>query len=879
MSNDLKNILKEKINEISLILVMTPDGDAVGTGILVDLCNDLSALASGDPEFEKICKAAVFINENKDSPSCYKNIQDTINCFVKFIEDTDVTFPHENKNSSAIRQDSDEAEEDIDQEFIKEYIETHTLMLEDFEASILDCKNDPSKSYELGISVKRYLHNLKGDSGSVGLSGIGHACHTIEDMLVKNEAATMIQHLLNFKEWVIECMNDYAAGRKLSKGAKKFLAEVAALPLYESVYESENSKKSEVAASKEPQVAPIKEVEKSEVKSASVSPSKSPLDNTQKEYSLSGEMDILMEFSIEAEEHLGNMECVVLDSQGEYTKDNIDTIFRCVHSLKGGSAYFTLFEMTKCSHILENYLSEVRDGKRVFDPVLGELVLIYIDLQKNVLSRAKKAASSDGKMQTSQDSIEFLVSLDQYGRGEAVKSSEAVTSNSSKATSEQTASETAALKQLENMLTEQAAKNSLPAAKGDGKEEKLDIKTFVKVETVRLDNLIDSIGEMTIYTSMLIRHCRDLLSSNPEVMDATHRVEKLARDLQDVGMSMRLVPIKGLFQKMSRLVWDTSKKIGKDINFIMEGEDTELDRNLIDKLADPLMHMVRNSMDHGIESPEDRIAQGKPKAGKVSLSAYHSGGSIHIKISDDGKGLDPEKLLAKALEKGVIQEGQKLSQTETFQLIFAAGFSTAAVVTDLSGRGVGMDVVRRNVESLRGRIHIESTVGIGSTFTIELPLTLAIIDGIQVEVGSENFLIPSLSIVEFLKPKPEMLSNALDKGETLHFRGKYLPIFRLGDLYNFEPRYHDPLQATMIIVEYNHEHIALMVDEILGECSTVIKSLGSLFEEGKGIAGCAIMPRGNVALILDIISLVQLARASYRVRPSTPKYVEAQVLH
>jgi len=332
-------------------------------------------------------------------------------------------------------------------------------------------------------------------------------------------------------------------------------------------------------------------------------------------------------------------------------------------------------------------------------------------------------------------------------------------------------------------------------------------------------------------------------------------------------MSMRLIPIKGLFQKMSRLVWDVGRKLGKEVVFQTEGEDTELDRNLIDKLADPLMHMVRNSMDHGIEATEERLAKGKTKAGKVKLSAFHAGGSIHIRISDDGRGLNPDKLIQKAVEKGIITEGQKLSQEEAFHLIFAPGFSTAAAVTDISGRGVGMDVVRRNVENLRGRISITSEVDKGSTFTIEIPLTLAILDGIQTRVGIETFVIPSLSILEFVRPQRGMITHTLDRGETLNLRGMFLPVYRLGRLFGFESEVHSPQDSTMVIVQSNNDVVALMVDEILGECSTVIKSLGGMFENQEGITGCAIMPGGNIALILDMPSLIVLARKSYRFDP------------
>jgi two-component system chemotaxis sensor kinase CheA len=257
------------------------------------------------------------------------------------------------------------------------------------------------------------------------------------------------------------------------------------------------------------------------------------------------------------------------------------------------------------------------------------------------------------------------------------------------------------------------------------------------------------------------------------------------------------------------------------------------------------------------------------------LAAFHAGGSVHIQISDDGKGLDPEKLIAKAVEKGIISANQRLSNEEAYQLIFAAGFSTAAVVTDISGRGVGMDVVRRNVESLRGRIRIRSEVGRGSTFTIELPLTLAIIDGIQVRVGRENFIIPSLSIVEFVRPEPGSISTALDRGETFAFRDKYLPVFRLSHLYDIESSTNNLCDGALVVVENGTEYVALAVDAILGEYSTVIKNLGAMFADQKGTAGCAIMPDGDISLILDVRSLIELAREVY----SPPAALGVHPLH
>jgi two-component system, chemotaxis family, sensor kinase CheA len=819
--------LKDKANEISLMLVLLSEGDESGQQMIVELCRELSDLAVKQGGHPRLSAAVDFVLQSVGTPRITAILQEFTSSVGRYLDgDTDTRFPNETSEAEPAAKNVD-VSSDVDQRFLAEYIETHSLLLEDFEGSLLDARGEPHDPTELTTVVKRYIHNLKGDSGSIGLIGIERVCHAVEDALTGSSATLMMRELLLFKEWVVGCLNAYARGVPQEQTSDQFLQELKKMAGTPALGEDLSTP----LGSKE---EPLLEA------------------NDLGTYTLSGEHDIFIEFAAEAEEHLNSVESVILDAQGSYSKDEVDKIFRGVHSIKGGSAYFTIDEMTESSHILENFLSEVRDGKRELSPALSSLLLIYIDLQKSILRRAKEATQKDGIMIRSPLCSDFLKSLEEYRQGKTSPISKPPPSNQS----------------VQASPPVSRAKDSETSVEAENKSEKLEVKTFVKVETARLDHLIDSIGEMVIYSSMLIRHCRELLGHDENVMDATHRVEKFSRDLQDIGMSMRLVPIKGLFQKMSRLVWDTSKKLGKEITFSMEGEDTELDRNLIDKLADPLMHMVRNSIDHGIETPDEREKKGKPRVGKVRLAAYHSGGNIHIEIQDDGKGLDTEKLLSKAIEKGVVTEGQKLSDDEIRQLIFAPGFSTAAVVTDISGRGVGMDVVRRNVESLRGRIHIKSKVNEGSVFTIELPLTLAIIDGIQIEVGQESFLIPSLSIIEFVRPKPNMITNALDYGETLHFRGQYLPIYRIADLYGITPRYENPSDATLVVVDNNQEQIALMVDEILGECSTVIKSLGSIFEEGKGLAGCAIMPRGNVALILDIRSLVALARAEY----SVPKH-------
>jgi two-component system chemotaxis sensor kinase CheA len=311
---------------------------------------------------------------------------------------------------------------------------------------------------------------------------------------------------------------------------------------------------------------------------------------------------------------------------------------------------------------------------------------------------------------------------------------------------------------------------------------------------------------------------------------------------------------------MARLVRDLSHKAEKKINFVTRGEETELDRNIVDKIADPLVHMVRNSVDHGIESTEERVKSGKNPAGRIELRAFHQAGNIVIEIEDDGKGLNKDRILKKAIENGLVDAGQQLSEDEIFKLIFHAGLSTAEKITSISGRGVGMDVVKKNVESLRGKIEIASTPGKGTIFTIRLPLTLAIIDGQIIRVGQQRYIVPINSIVQTLKPDKAQLSSVHRKGEMVMVRGELLPMIRLYKLFNTVPTSEDPTQGLLVIVEEESKKCCLMVDELLGQQQIVIKSLGDGLGIVKGVSGGAIMGDGMVSLILDIPGIMTLAQ-------------------
>ncbi|HOZ46091.1 MAG TPA: chemotaxis protein CheA [Candidatus Hydrogenedentes bacterium] len=386
------------------------------------------------------------------------------------------------------------------------------------------------------------------------------------------------------------------------------------------------------------------------------------------------------------------------------------------------------------------------------------------------------------------------------------------------------------------------------------------VKEAVKVDATRLDLLVDAIGELVIAESMVSQSPELVGTASPDLLRHLNELDKITRELQEMGTSLRMVPIRPTFQKMARLVRDLAKKSNKEVTFVALGEDTELDKSVVDKIGDPLIHMVRNAVDHGLEASEaERRKAGKDPAGRVELRAFHKGGNIYIEVQDDGRGLDREAILAKAEERGLVRADASLSDREVWNLIFEAGFSTAKQITDVSGRGVGMDVVRRNIESLRGQVEIRSEKNKGSTFSIRLPLTLAIIDGMVVRVGQERYIIPTLSIVTSLRPDAKALSTVVNRGEMLMLQGELIPVIRLGRLFNTDHPHGDLTEAIITVVETDGRRTGLVVDEILGQQQTVIKSLGESMRGLSGIAGGAIMADGRVGLILDVGGLVKLA--------------------
>jgi len=677
-------------------------------------------------------------------------------------------------------------------------------------------------------------------------------------------------------------------------------------------------------------------------------------------------------FFEESFEGLDAMETGLLDlDTGDVESEEINTIFRAAHSIKGGAGTFGFMEVSNFTHVMETLLDEMRDGRRQVTQPTVDVLLDSVDFLREMLTAIQDDEEIDKeRMAQCQDA------LNQELNGDVSSAADATTEQTEIETTQKTDQPKGwqivfcpheslmqsgndpvrILRELEMLgdltvevdyqglpslydmdpeacylswdlrlegdvsrediddifawveddcdmairpIGEQApaveniiaddvvhndapdlqlvrdniqsasapqapAENTKPAKKesASSKEKKANTgSSSIRVDTDKIDTLINMVGELVITQSML-----SLLGDNFEVDKVDQlktglvQLERHTRELQESVMNIRMLPISFVFSRFPRLVHDLSSKLGKQIELKLSGEHTEVDKTVIELLSDPLVHLVRNSLDHGVEMPDVRVAAGKPAMGTVHLNAFHRGGNIVIEISDDGKGLDAEMLRGKAIEKGLIDETTNLTEKQCFELIFMAGFSTAAELSDISGRGVGMDVVRRNIQSLGGSIEIRSELGKGSTIAIHLPLTLAILDGQSIAVGDETYIVPLVSIIESVNLTPDMINRVIGKGETFRLREEYLPIVRMHEIFGIGSAKATSLtEGLVVVVEGQGNRCGLFVDDLLGQQQVVIKSLEANYRRAEGVSGATILGDGSVALILDIPGLLRLS--------------------
>ncbi len=567
---------------------------------------------------------------------------------------------------------------------------------------------------------------------------------------------------------------------------------------------------------------------------------------------LASDPELIGDFIMESREHLTAIELQLLTlDQDPANSEAINAIFRGFHTIKGMAGFLDLDPVRDLAHEVETVLDLARNAKLTVNSSVIDRILEGKDYL-NVWMTELEAMLRTGQTPTGPEAAGLLEAI----RG-LVTGVPAIAAGLPAAAPAAQPATPGLMELAREVAAPLAADNALETAPAEVVEASRSSEArsvgarSIKVETAKLDYLVDMVGEMVISQS-LVRHDPDLSAGlKPRLARNLSQLARITDDIQRTAMSMRMIPVGQLFQKTSRLVRDLSRKAGKLVELELAGEETELDRNIVEELADPLMHMVRNSVDHGIEVPADRIAAGKPAQAHVTLKAGHQAGHIVIQISDDGRGLSREKILRKAREKNLIEAGVELSEGEIFALIFQPGFSTADKITDVSGRGVGMDVVRKQVQKLRGRIDVISKPGEGTTFLLKLPLTLAIIDGLVVGVGDQRYIVPIFAVREMLRPAEEAISTIHGRQEMAMVRGSLIPVIRLHQRFHVKPKNQHPWESLLIVTESGSKLFGLMVDELIGKQEVVIKSLGEGMRNIAGVAGGAILGDGRVGLILD----------------------------
>ncbi len=640
-------------------------------------------------------------------------------------------------------------------------------------------------------------------------------------------------------------------------------------------------------------------------------------------------------FFEETEDILADLEKLLLRlASAPNEPELLNTIFRCAHSIKGGSATFGFADMARFTHSLETLLDLLRNGKAQVDTQITHLLLESLDQLKALLAVARGAAAAAKASETLIFQIEEVIALTGYVEEEwdedalraeiaqmlveqtgsasapdeqpaAVPDADAAPSTTFEEFFAPTPAPTLApTRAFDEIASDENAANvsafdvsastknafdvSVPVAKGETQAKPSSLIPYpssltvspsslsasvpagksetqtLRVATDKIDKLINLVGELIINQSMLNEVVQNFsMAKLPRLREAVAEMERASRELQERVMAVRMLPIKYAFGRFPRLVYDLATICGKKVELRTSGEDTELDKSVIEAIADPLTHLIRNSVDHGLETPEERRDAGKAETGIIALNAFHEGGSIVIEVSDDGRGLNGERILRKAIERGLLLESDPPPPDETlYNFIFHPGFSTAPQVTDLSGRGVGMDIVKQSAQSLGGSITLLSTPGHGTRFRIRLPLTMAILEGLSVLVGEEVYVLPLTSIVESIRPKAGEIRMLAGQREVALVRGEALPIMRLYQVFGAASFVTDPTRGLLVIVENAGLKVALLVDKLIGQSQVVVKSLETNYRKVEGIAGATIMGDGRVALIMDVPALIQSMRTS-----------------
>jgi two-component system chemotaxis sensor kinase CheA len=742
-------------------------------------------------------------------------------------------------------------------EIIQEFATESRDMIEQLEPAIIELgQNSDSETIN---SIFRLFHSMKGSAGFLEfdhMTRVAHAAENLLDLIRNNEIELVPNHV------TLLCAACDFAKEALDMVESDYNDDAMVAPaddISEQLHQA-------IELAKGGGEVQAETVEENSTPAADEQPTS---DSDFPEMEITDEMRL--SFVQEGNELLQNTEQGLLSwGENQDDKEFIGDIFRNIHSFKGNCGFFGFSQIEKISHQMENILDRIKSGSKLAVDNPADQLLASLDVLQKAVNNI-----SDGKDDTVENldqhvnDLQALIAplLGDFLVEEGVKEesvSKAVETQKKPVGEILVEQGTASSEQVNNALKKQqdTIQKAKAAAKPVARTKTPAKRQDIRVELGKLDSLINLIGELVIAENMLI-HNPDLKGLELENFNkAGQHMSKLVRELQEMAMTIRMIPVSGLFRRMIRLVHDISVKAGKKVELELIGEETEMDKTVIETITDPLVHLLRNSLDHGLEPPDERLAAGKNEKGTVRLTARHEEGEVWVTIEDDGRGLNKEKILEKAISKGLIEgDGSDLTDKQINNLIFAPGFSTAAKITDISGRGVGMDVVKKNLEKIKGKIDVYSTPGQGSKIILRIPLTLAIIDGMIVRVGTASCIVPTLSMLEAFRPVAEQITTTPDGEELAKVRENFLPIIRLYEILGKKPDSSKLEDGILIVLEYQETRFCLFIDEILGQQQTVIKGLSNFIGNVPGVSGCTILGDGNVCLILDVGTLVDSAES------------------
>ncbi len=753
-----------------------------------------------------------------------------------------------------------------DEELVSGFIDETVDVLDDVEPTLIELSKGGDASVldsETINSVFRLFHSLKSSAAFLGFANIASLTHDAENVLqgVRDGNITLTTPLIGTLCKSMDLIRNMLESIESQQNDEGFED-----PIH--VNKSELQQYLGGPTPPPAQQSTEEEVIQNPGSNAGGTPMESPKvtakqDAVFEDILITDEMRL--SFIAEGTEQLETVEqCFLQLEKNNDDPQIMHTAYRAIHSFKGNSGFMHFHDLQDISHMLETVMEHMKDGK--IEPESGSIsfMLATIDtLRETVVEMSDGGNGSVATLSAYKDLILDVFPGCFTNGVPVIDSAEPATSEPTLSlntvTNDSQVAENQAAELIAKPVEVAPTQNSNSKENTPTKKRKSIVRQDIRVDLSKLDTIINLVGELVIAESMVTRNPAVEHIDDERYYRSTHQLRRICNELQDASMSLRMVPLDGLFKKMVRVVHDLSQKIDKDINLEILGGDTEVDKTVIEQISDPLVHIVRNSCDHGIETTEERKKTGKAGGGHITIEGRHEGGEVWIIVKDDGRGLNKNMILKKAIANGIIRDGDTLADKDIWQLIFHPGFSTAEKITNVSGRGVGMDVVKKNVEKLSGRIDIKTTEGSGSSIIIRIPLTLAIIDGMLVQVGESKYTVPTLSIKRSLRYKEDQVTYSPEGNAILRLDDKFIPIIRLGKLFGHGDAVDKLEDGILIVVDDGGNQIALFADDIIGQQQTVIKGLSPYINGARGTSGCTILGDGSVALILDIRTLVGMA--------------------